>query len=85
MYCGTDNEMFVTHFFSSYFCNTCQCFLQLHRSYLDGWAEYLVVWYAKRPTNAEGSGGYFIINTIQILPRHVSAYGCHPQGVVSAL
>jgi hypothetical protein len=27
----------------------------------------------------------FFINTFQIfLPRHVLAYGCHPQGVVSA-
>jgi hypothetical protein len=38
----------------------------------------------KRPTIAQGSSGFFkIINTFQILPQHVSAYGCHPQGVVS--
>jgi hypothetical protein len=27
----------------------------------------------------------FFINTFQILPLHVSAYGCHPNGIVSAL
>jgi hypothetical protein len=40
--------------------------------------------FVKRPTSAQGSSGFFI-NTFQIfLPRHVSTYGCHPQGVVSA-
>jgi hypothetical protein len=38
-----------------------------------------------KPTNAQGSSEFFVINTFQILPRHVSAYGCHPQGVVSTL
>jgi hypothetical protein len=27
----------------------------------------------------------FLINTFQILPQRVSAYDCHPHGVVSAL
>jgi hypothetical protein len=27
----------------------------------------------------------FLINRFQILPQCVSAYGCHPQGTVSAL
>jgi hypothetical protein len=55
-----------------------------HKHYLDGWTEHLVVSFVERPTNAQGSSKFFI-NTFQILPRHVSAYGCHPQGVVSAL
>jgi hypothetical protein len=42
-----------------------------------------VLMVVKIPTNAQGSSGHF--NTFQILPRHVSAYGCHPQWVVSAL
>jgi hypothetical protein len=46
---------------------------------LDGWTEHLVVSFVKGPTNAQGSSGFFI-NTFQILPRHVSAYGCHPRG-----
>jgi hypothetical protein len=36
-----------------------------------------------RPPNAQWSSGFLIINTFQILPRHDSAYDCHPQGVVS--
>jgi hypothetical protein len=44
---------------------------------------YTVLMVVKIPTNAQGSSGFF--NTFKILPRHVSAYGCHPQGVVSAL
>jgi hypothetical protein len=46
--------------------------------------KYLNSAFVKRPTNAQGSSGLFI-NTFQILPRHVSAYCCHHQGVVSAL
>jgi hypothetical protein len=44
----------------------------------------LFTWFLKRTTNAQESGGFFI-NSFQILPRHVSAYGCHSQVVVSAL
>jgi hypothetical protein len=36
--------------------------------------------FVRRPTNAQGNSGFFIINTFQILSRYVSAYGCHPQG-----
>jgi hypothetical protein len=41
--------------------------------------------FVRRPTNAQGNSGFFIIDTFQILPRRVSAYGYHPQGVVNAL
>jgi hypothetical protein len=40
--------------------------------YLDGlvgWTEPLVVSFVRRPTNAEGSGGFFIINTLQTNKR----------------
>jgi hypothetical protein len=37
----------------------------------------LFVLFVTRPTNTQGSSGFYI-NTFQIIPLHVSAYGCHP-------
>jgi hypothetical protein len=71
-----------THFFqyiaTSLFVFTCL------RWYLDGWTEHLVVSFVKDQQMLKEVVDFFI-NTFQILPRHVSAYGYHPQGVVSAL
>jgi hypothetical protein len=36
--------------------------------------------FVKRPTNAQESSGLLLIRCT-FIPRHVSAYGCHPQWV----
>jgi glucan biosynthesis protein len=46
--------------------------------------KYYTVSLAKGPTSAQGSNDCFI-NTLQtFLSRHVSAYVCHPERVMSA-
>jgi hypothetical protein len=46
----------------------------------------ILVSFVKRPTNGQGSSGFFI-STFQILPRHVSANDClisYPNGVLQS-
>jgi hypothetical protein len=40
--------------------------------------------FEKRPTSAQGSSAFLLTRFKIFLPRYVSAYSCHPQGVVSA-
>jgi hypothetical protein len=50
--------------------------------YLDIWTEHLVVSLQNDQQMCQGTSGFYCV---QMLPRHVSARGCHLKGVVGAL
>jgi hypothetical protein len=81
---------FVSLFSFVLYCTLLQLILEVFYSspifsikvkfYLDGWTAHLVVSFVKDQQMLKEIVDYFI-NMLQILPQHVSAYGCHPQGV----